>query len=56
MPHTGEICLDSGIYKIMNHKGEDHPKEITMIKDKPFPPCSHCHSKVEYKLDKKTPH
>jgi hypothetical protein len=54
MPRTGETCQTSGIYKVINHI--KHPKEITMVKGKEFPPCSECHEKVEYQLKEATQH
>ena len=54
MPQTTEICQESGIYKVINHI--KHPKEITMVKGKEFPPCSECKEKVTYQLIRKTTH
>jgi len=36
MPTTGEKCKESGIYRVINHI--HHPKEITMVEGKEFPP------------------
>ena len=54
MPATGDICQTSGIYRVVNHI--QHPKEITMVKGKEFPPCNQCHSKVSYQLHEATKH
>lgn len=54
MATSGEECKVSGIYKIINHV--QHPKEITMVKGKIFPPCAKCKTKVDYELEKKTEH
>ncbi len=54
MPSTGDTCQTSGIYTVKNHI--KHPKQITMVKGKQFPPCSECNTKVEYELTKKTEH
>jgi hypothetical protein len=54
MPSTGEICQASGIYVVVNHI--QHPKEITMVKGKEFPPCSECRAKVSYRLKEATKH
>lgn len=54
MPSTGDICQVSGVYKVINHLA--HPKEITMVQGKQFPPCSECKTKVTYELVRKTQH
>jgi len=54
MPSTGEICQTSGIYKVINHI--QHPKEITMVKGKEFPPCAECRARVTYQLKEATKH
>jgi hypothetical protein len=54
MPSTGDICGKSGIYKVINHI--KHPKQITMVAGKQFPPCSECSTKVEYELVQATQH
>jgi hypothetical protein len=54
MPTTGSICQTSGIYKVINHIA--HPKQITMVKGKEFPPCSECNQRVEYQLVQATQH
>lgn len=54
MPSTGNVCETSGIYKVINHI--EHPKEITMVKGKEFPPCSKCRLKIQYQLIRKTAH
>jgi hypothetical protein len=54
MPSTGDICQTSGIYKTINHVL--HPKQITMVKGKQFPPCSECSTKVQYQLVQATEH
>ena len=54
MPHTGDTCQTSGIYKVVNHI--QHPKQITMVKGKEFPPCAECNQKVEYQLVQATQH
>ena len=54
MPSTGDICQTSGIYRVINHI--KHPKDITMVKGKQFPPCHECREKVQYKLIRATPH
>jgi len=54
MPWTGDICQTSGIYTVVNHI--EHPKEITMVKGKEFPPCAECRKKVEYRLKEATRH
>lgn len=42
--HTGEICVESGVYRLKNCKKcqtlEQH--EIPLSKDKTFPPCRNC--------------
>jgi hypothetical protein len=48
MPWTGETCQTSGLYTVVNHIL--HPKEITMVEDKQFPPCAECGTKVGYRL------
>jgi hypothetical protein len=55
MPSTGDICQTSGLYKVLNHDVR-HPKEITMVKGKQFPPCRDCGQKVQYQLVTATPH
>jgi len=54
MPSTGEICHTSGLYTVVNHI--KHPKEITMVKGKPFPPCSECRERVDYRLKEAAKH
>jgi hypothetical protein len=54
MPNTGDICQDSGIYKVIEHI--NHPREITMVRNNVFPPCSKCKNKVKYELVRKTKH
>ncbi len=49
---TSEVCKASGIYRVINHI--EHPKEITMVAGRPFPPCSECSKRVEYRLVRKT--
>ena len=55
MPATGEICQVSGIYKVLNHEVK-HPRQITMVKGKQFPPCPTCNIKVSYQLEQETKH
>jgi hypothetical protein len=55
MPSTGDICAKSGIYKVLNHN-VTHPKQITMVEGKQFPPCSECSTKVQYELFEATQH
>jgi len=54
MAKTGDTCQISGIYTVINHI--QHPREITMVKGKEFPPCSKCHARVEYRLKQATSH
>lgn len=54
MASTGETCNTSGIYKVINHI--KHPKQITMVAGKTFPPCSECKEKVSYSLVEATKH
>jgi hypothetical protein len=54
MPSTGDICKTSGIYKVTNHI--KHPKQITMVEGKRFPPCSECSQSVDYQLVQETKH
>ena len=54
MPVTGERCNVSVVYKVINHIL--HPKEITMVAGKEFPPCSECKTKVTYQLVRETKH
>ncbi len=54
MPTTGETCQTSGVYRVINHI--QHPKEITMVKGKTFPPCAECQAKVAYQLVRQTEH
>jgi hypothetical protein len=54
MPNTGDVCQTSGIYSVVNHI--KHPKQITMVKGKQFPPCSECNEKVSYSLKEATKH
>jgi hypothetical protein len=52
---TGDICQVSGIYRVLNHNVQ-HPKEITMVAGKEFPPCKECRRSVTYELKEKTLH
>jgi hypothetical protein len=57
MATPGDICQVSGIYGVRHDKV--HPNQahqITMVKGKTFPPCSHCGRGVTYTLEKKTEH
>lgn len=54
MAKTGETCKTSGIYKVVNHI--KHPKEVTMVAGKQFPPCAECKSSIEYELKTPTKH
>jgi hypothetical protein len=54
MPSTGDTCSKSGIYKVINHI--NHPKQVTMVAGKQFPPCTECHTKVQYELVQATQH
>jgi hypothetical protein len=54
MPFTGDTCTKSGIYKVVNHIL--HPKQVTMIEGKQFPPCSECKTRVQYELFEATKH
>ncbi len=54
MASTGDKCTVSGVYRVINHI--QHPKEITMVAGKEFPPCAECRTKVQYQLVRKTQH
>lgn len=49
MPRTGDICQTSGIYTVINHI--EHPREITMVKGKEFPPCTQCSQRVRISFE-----
>ena len=46
---TGQSILQSGIYQV-HHSEHRLPHEVTLLKDKTFPPCSNCKTEVEFQL------
>lgn len=52
--HIGEICPESGIYRLTNHDDvSDQQAEIPLAKGNKFPPCRNCKSEVEWVLVRK---
>jgi len=49
--HSGEICPESGLYRLISHKGvSDKQAEIPLTKGERFPPCRNCTEPVEWEL------
>ena len=46
MPTTAEICQTSGIYQADCR----HATQIALSRGERFPPCSHCHRAITWRL------
>jgi hypothetical protein len=51
--HTGETCIESGVYRYVNCNGfscSPGQYEIPLSKGERFPPCKGCKTAVTWKL------
>jgi hypothetical protein len=46
----GEICPESGVYRIKNHDCSEEQREIPLVKGKKFPPCKNCKGHVVWEF------
>jgi hypothetical protein len=46
----GEICKQSGIYKVFHDQAHRPPHEVTAVNGKRFPPCSYCKNAARFIL------
>jgi hypothetical protein len=51
MPHTGEKCTQTGMYRSENCKSCGRPEQTDHMKaGDTFPPCTKCHVSINWHL------